>query len=582
MNKTTFPFYLKSRVAYYKDHYSLKVGTAFGMWYAIESVGLEEDEAFEAVSFDGGNDKDIDFFLIDAPTERILIGQLKYKSTGKYAARKAELLSLLHTTDWLKDPEALRRDGRKDLANAADEYLTAVGNGYSVEYLYVYMGERRVDVEDVARQFNVSEAGSVPSRSCRVVDFSSLLSEHEERIDQSTRINKTTIQIQPNRYFEEDGAFGKALVTSLGGNELRTLHDTHGDRLFDRNVRLFLGARKGGVNAGLRDTLASTAERKNFWAYNNGITFICDNYELDQDDMLTLHNFSVVNGCQTTVSFTNSTVSAAKNARVLARFIAAPEKDIDSIIRFNNSQNPIRIWDLSSQDKLQKHLKKELAKLPQPFLYILRKGETRGMTNAEKKSFRRSGKPQGKLCVIQHDLNAQYLAAFRGLPAIAYKDKGKIFAGHYDEVYPSQIRAEEVVLAWQAGSIATAVVKEALEQAVADDDEQRVAILKRGGKFFVLAAMGLILHERNGKTFLNKLKPAVATSKATEARLKNYAAIAMEWYVIAATDLINAGQEITTIVRSPENWKSISQKIKSNWNVYKLSKKVMEEALPKL
>ena len=578
MNKTTFLSYLNDRVAYYKNHYRLKVGTAFGMWYAIEGVGLEEDEAFEAVSFDGGNDKDIDLFLIEEQSERILIGQLKYKSTGTYAARKAELLSLLHTTDWLKDPEALRRDGRKDLANAAHEYLTAEGKGYSVEYLYVYMGERRVDVEDAARQFNVSEAGSVPSRSCRVVDFSSLLSEHEERIDQSTRINNTTIQIQPNRYFEEDGAFGKALVTSLGGDELRTLHDTHGDRLFDRNVRLFLAARKGSVNAGLRDTLASTAERKNFWAYNNGITFICDKYELDQDGMLTLHNFSVVNGCQTTVSFTNSTADAAKDARVLARFIAAPEKNIDSIIRFNNSQNPIRIWDLSSQDKLQKRLKKEIAKLPQPFLYILRKGEIRGMTNAEKRPFRRSG----KLCLIQHDLNAQYLAAFRGLPAIAYKDKGKIFAGHSDEVYPSQIRAEEVVLAWQAGSIATAVVKEALGQAVANDDEQRVAILKRGGKFFVLAAMGLILHERNGKTFLNKLKPEVATSKATEERLRNYATIAMEWYVSAARDLINTGHEITTIVRSPDNWKSISQKITSQWSVYKLSKKVVEEALPKL
>ena len=106
---------------------------------------------------------------------------------------------------------------------------------------------------------------------------------------------------------------------------------------------------------------------------------------------------------------------------------------------------------------MQKRLKKELANLPQPFLYILRKGETRGMTTAEKKQFRRNGKQ----CFIQHDLNAQYLAAFRGLPAIAYKDKGKIFAGHYDEVYPSQIRAEEVVLAWQAGLIATAVVQEA-------------------------------------------------------------------------------------------------------------------------
>ena len=138
------------------------------------------------------------------------------------------------------------------------------------------------------------------------------------------------------------------------------------------------------------------------------------------------------------------------------------------------------------------------------------------------------------------------------------------------------------MLAWQAGSIATAVVKEALEQAVANDDEQGVAILKRGGKFFALAAMGLILHERNGKTFLNKLKPEVATSKATEKRLRNYATIAMEWYVNAAKDLIKLGHEVTTIVRSPEHWKSISQKIKSNWNVYKLSRKIMEEALPKL
>jgi len=581
MNRSTFLSYLKDRVAYNKQHYGLKVGSAFAMWYATESLDLEEDEAFEAVSFDGGNDKDIDLFFIDAPTERVLIGQLKYKASANYAAKKSELLSLIHTTDWLTDPEALRRDGRSDLADAADEYEAAVTKGFSVEYLYVYMGDRRTDVDDTARQFNVSEAGSVPSRSCRVVNFPALVSEHEERIDQSTRINSTTLALDSNHYFEEDGAFGKALVTSLNGEELRELHDTHGDRLFDRNIRLFLGARKGGVNAGLRDTLASTSDRKNFWAYNNGITFICDKYELN-DDQLTLHNFSIVNGCQTTVSFTNSTANAASGAKVLTRFIAAPEKAIDSIIRFNNSQNPIRVWDLSSQDKLQKRLKKELSKLPQPFLYVLRKGEMLGMSPSEKMPFRRGGKPNGKLCVIQHDLNAQYLAAFRGLPAIAYKDKGKIFAAHYHEVYPPQIRAEEVVLSWQAGSIATELVKKALEQAVTDGDTTRVAVLKRGGKFFVLGAMGLILHERNGKTFLNKLKPEVAVSKATEGRLENYATVALEWYVEAVSDLMSAGNEITTIVRSQDNWGSIAQKIRSRWNVYKLSKKAMEEALPKL
>ena len=124
------------------------------------------------------------------------------------------------------------------------------------------------------------------------------------------------------------------------------------------------------------------------------------------------------------MSFANSPTAAARDARVLARFIAAPERAIDSIIRYTNSQNPIRLWDLTAQDKLQKRLKKQLGNLPQPFLYVLRRGETRTLDAAERKKFRRT---DGTLCVIQHDLNAQYLAAFRGLPAIAYKDKGKIF-----------------------------------------------------------------------------------------------------------------------------------------------------------
>jgi len=63
---------------------------------------------------------------------------------------------------------------------------------------------------------------------------------------------------------------------------------------------------------------------------------------------------------------------------------------------------------------------------------------------------------------------------------------------------------------------------------------ERVVILKRGAKFFVLAAMAIILHERNGKTFLNKLKGEVAVSKTTGQRLKNYATMALEWYVEAS------------------------------------------------
>jgi hypothetical protein len=264
--------------------------------------------------------------------------------------------------------------------------------------------------------------------------------------------------------------------------------------------------------------------------------------------------------------------------RVLARFIQASERVVDAVITFNNSQNPIRMWDLNSQDKLQKKLKRELAKLPQPFFYALRKGEWQQVPESEKARFRRDGKVQS----IPHDLNAQYLAALRGLPAIGYKEKGKVFSTHKGDVFPPQTRAEEIVLAWQAGNVAKQLVKEGLSEAIGEDDEERTAILKRGATFFVLAVMGMLLHQRNGQTFLNKLKPEVAASKNTVKRLTNYGTISLEWYAEVMSDLVAAGNNVASLVRSQEGWQKMGPKIASKWRIYSLSKDVMESALPKL
>jgi hypothetical protein len=399
---------------------------------------------------------------------------------------------------------------------------------------------------------------------------------HEESIDQATRVESCEIRISD--FFRETGNYGEAIVTTLEGKQLRKLYEDHGDRLFDRNVRLFLGARKGSVNAGIQDTLASTTERKNFWAYNNGLTFICDDFTTPVKKRMQLTNFSIVNGCQTTVALSNATLVALEDVRVPVRFIRAAESVIDSVITYNNSQNPIRRWDLNSQNKLQKKLKKELAALPTPFFYALRKGEFQKLSEVEKSKFKRDGRYQQ----IRHDLNAQFIAAFRGLPAIGYKDKGKVFTTHRDEVFPPQVRAEELVLVWQAGRVAKDLVKKELEEAIEQDNESRVAILKRGAPFFLLALMGVLLHERNGQTFLNKLKGDVAASKATVKRLLKYATIALEWYVEIMDDLVANGNEVPSIVRTQEGWQKIKPKIQSKWKVYRLAEKVMEASLPKL
>ena len=412
---------LNKKVQKFKTTYRLSDGKAFGMWLATEYLGLDENEAFEAVSIDGGNDKDMDLFFVDDEAERVVIGQLKFNAKGCYKASKNELLGLLHATDWLKDLEGIKREGRKELESASTDYNKAVTNGYSVEYVYAFCGREKKDVSDAARQFNLSEAGSIPSRFCKLMALETLRTIHDESINQSTRIDSCEISL--SKFFEESGAYGDAIVTTLDGEQLRKLYEKHGDRLFDRNVRLFLGARKGGVNAGIQETLDSPSERKNFWAYNNGLTFICDDYTGPNRGRITLRNFSIVNGCQTTVTLANAATAVLKEVRVPVRFIRASERVIDSVITYNNSQNPIRLWDLNSQDKLQKKLKKELAAMPQPFFYALRKGELQKLTEEHRSKFRRDGKVQQ----IRHDLSAQFLAAFVGYLRLAIKIRARSF-----------------------------------------------------------------------------------------------------------------------------------------------------------
>ena len=69
------------------------------------------------------------------------------------------------------------------------------------------------------------------------------------------------------------------------------------DRLYERNVRRFLGS-KGRVNKNMRVTLNEEPER--FGLYNNGITIVVSDFERGAGDETVLVEPFIVNGCQTT------------------------------------------------------------------------------------------------------------------------------------------------------------------------------------------------------------------------------------------------------------------------------------------
>ncbi|MDD5623646.1 MAG: AIPR family protein, partial [Candidatus Peribacteraceae bacterium] len=452
MTDSDFQKQLDKEVEALAQEFSITAPRAFLLWLGMTALSMEKDDANTAVQCDGSNDKHIDFFWVDEDHEKVIIQQ------GKYAkkAKVRDLDAFLGCTDWLEaSPETLRRDGKPDLADLAEQYADAVAQReFSVELWFAYRGPEDANLEKRARIFNQKAENVLHHRSAHIVHAQKLKEYYQEAVGERRRVAEASITLSSPAFFEQSSkAYGKALIATIPGKSLASLYSSFGDQLFDRNVRLFLGT-KGTVNAGIDETLRDQRERSRFWAYNNGVTIVCDSFEFDSVTLeLQLRNFSIVNGCQTTVSLSKQGSVLSDDVQVLLKVISPPELVIDSIIRYTNSQNPIKGWDIASQDRRQRQLRDAFTKLKKPCLYLLRRGE---LAKSKSSKAYLGG-------VLKHDLLAQYLASFNGDPSAAFREKSLLFTPkYYESVFPRPLRVEEALFIWNAGEFVAEAVRSAI------------------------------------------------------------------------------------------------------------------------
>lgn len=580
MNEKTFVKNVNREIRRLTKIYGVKPSQAFLIWLSTIALAMDEDEAFDAVQFDSPNDKGIDVFKVDHMRERILIVQGRYSDKGRAKAKERDVSAFLNCTHWLENPEALEREGRSDLAEAAREYLDAVKQGYSIELWYVHFGPGSPNVEKIIRVWNSSEENFSRGRSCRYADINLLCDMYQEQVGKRVRVAEATLHIHRDQAYTQVGEYGEAVVASIDALELAQLYKTYGDKLFDRNVRLFLGTRRGSVNAVIADTIENPVERESFWAYNNGITIVCDSFDLNlTDETLTLRNFSVVNGCQTTVLLASGIEHLTPGVQVLVKIVSPTERQIDSILQFTNSQNQIRAWDIRSQDKTQLRLKRQLAALEYPYYYALRRGEIRTLTTEERRKFT----SDGRMRTIAYDRLGQYLGAFKGMPLIAYRNKAQLFAKHYDKVFPADIRVEEVLFVWRAAEAMEEEVLAEIGRATEREDEQTIRILKRGGKIYSLATLAMIAELRNGPNYLVTINEERISSQGAAERLRKYCKLSVLWYRDIVKEFINVRKEdLNVLLRSPNFVNDTKERLTSKYEEAKLGEAWFRDAIPKL
>lgn len=507
---------LKELCSFYAVKYKYK---ADALEHGLESYAAHlfaQEEGFDSV-LEGGlttevdlseyicrsNDLQIDVVLEDEVGKRIMLVQ---------AAWRAKHLDEDKVASFFDVPDRiLRREyaetGGDQIQDLIADFGDKVNDGWEVSLRFVTnaaIGNRDKLLELVEAK---NEAYLVAGRSitCEIYGAAEL-AKRDEELRSAIRgglVEEVTLKLQADKFIELQEPY-RTIIGVIKANELVDLYRQKGVglALFNLNIRLPLTSKK--VNPGIVDTAASSEEGPNFLYYNNGVSAVCSGYKRESN-VVTAKRLQIINGAQT-VSALVKARRRNPNAEVYLLFRLTETEEqyggsfTENVIRYNNTQNPVKVADFFANDTIQIWLRDNLDKVAGAgaipnFYYVYKSGH----------------KPKG---ATGRGLKIEQLAGIRHSflygPIISYREPASFFdrGGKYDEAFgidgkpASQWSDEELRKAGAAVAIHDRV-QEIAKKLKADDttkDTDEAKYLYRLSRY-VTALVAVGLEARREKSF---------------------------------------------------------------------------------
>jgi len=337
------------------------------------------EEDIVAFVVDGKGDQGVDFICREGGV--VLIVQAKYSGGGRKTARRrpeepADFDSFRNVLSRLWNFRNLEMN--EPLREAAAE-IDWDKDRFQLYYITV----RQL----AANQARVAERNVTP-----MADLPDLLERTELQLLDETKLNqelRDTLSLDVSepwiaelmftenedsppwtRLGSDDGR--GCYVGRVSGAQLAVLFTQHKSSLFALNIRNYIG--DTATNRAIRKTAMERAEE--FFFFNNGISALAESIEPHKANkrILRCKNLSIVNGAQTVRSLHKTQIlnpEAARKVQVLIRLTetdskktTAEQEFLDSVTRYNNTQNAIRISDFRSNDKIQRDIRTRFSALP--------------------------------------------------------------------------------------------------------------------------------------------------------------------------------------------------------------------------
>ena len=409
---------------------------AFLFLVAKAAFDLTDEQTIDGI-VDGGNDFGIDALYFEPPADgelQITLIQGKYRRDlgGDSAFPENDITRMIDAIGTLFDParpvQLNRRlnermeEIRSFVKDGAIPRVTAVGANNGARW--TVQAEERI--AHAAREFGEQ----VEWRHIGAEELLALL-QARKPIDADLKLTGAATV--------ESFDFRRVLTGRMSVAEPARLTDRYDNRLFERNIRRYLGLAGNRVNEAVAQTLRASDQRSNFYFYNNGITITCSQFRhnaLQKEDLsVQVSDLQIVNGGQTarTVQHVAKDIGPQiGDAEVLVRLYELEQNDaepVEAITFATNSQNPVDLRDLKANDARQKALGRSISEL--------------GYTYRAKREDRPLSSNEFTSAVIAEAV----LAVWRHRPHQARFRSREHFGGLYGTIFTRDLNGAQAVIA---------------------------------------------------------------------------------------------------------------------------------------
>lgn len=378
----------------------------------------------------------------------------------------------------------------------------------------------------------------------------------------------------PCVYVPDPDADYEYALTAIPGQLIRDLYLRFGPRLLEANVRTFLGSnRKRSVNNGIVETLRK--EPEHFLAFNNGLVLVCDEAAFEQSEdgnigISFLKGLQIVNGGQTTstiyfASRDDRTIDLS-HVMVPAKIIIlkesqdeARERLISNVSRYANSQNAVKMSDLSANRPFHRELEKLANDTWCPdgatrWFYERAAGAynvmllREGTTPAKRRKLQEMIGPRRKL--TKNDI-AKYHETWRGRPSIVALGGEKNFAAFMAALDDDMtIVPNPLDTRWYRTMIAKVILFKAIESMIKTKNAKEIF---RQGYVNIATYVVAVVSDRLGDSVDLE---QIWMRQGISADLRN---LLWDWAVVVNSEFnrIAPGQQISEVAKRPDTWSRV-------------------------